>query len=156
LQTKLEQQTGVQPPPEPVPNRKTLTRFLSILPQTRTPRIFLPVIRTTAEMEACVQLTGLPREEYFDNSLTQAPDPSWLRQIKVLLLIGENDTLRYWRPDQPLEDRLAYFIAQRFAETTAGTRLVIVPRFTHTGHLEPQSENMTYLWLWALKSGWFE
>ncbi|MHA2405475.1 MAG: alpha/beta fold hydrolase [Candidatus Hermodarchaeia archaeon] len=156
LQTKLEQQTGVMSPSEPTPTRQRLTRFLSILPETGKPRIFLPVIRTPIELEACAKLTGLPRDEYFDNTLTQAPDASWLSRIKVLLLIGENDTLRYWRKDRPLEDRLAYHIATRYAETTAGTRLVIVPRFTHTGHLEPQSENMTYLWLWAIKSGWFD
>jgi pimeloyl-ACP methyl ester carboxylesterase len=156
LQAKLEQQYGVKPLPEPTPTRQRLTRFLSILPETGKPRIFLPVIRTPTELEACVKLTGLPRDEYFENSLSQPPNASWFNRIKVLLLIGENDTLRYWRKDRPLEDRLAYYIARRYSETTAGTRLVIVPRFTHTGHLEPQSENMTYLWLWAIKSGWFE
>jgi pimeloyl-ACP methyl ester carboxylesterase len=155
LQAKIDRQTGVKRLRTARPSRKTLTRFLSILPETQTPRIFLQAVRTPTELEAYVKLTGLPRDEYFDNTLTRAPDKAWLNRIKVLLLIGENDNLRYWRKDRPLKDRLAYYIATKFSETTAGTHLVIVPRFTHTGHLELQSENMTYLWLWAIKSGWF-
>lgn len=42
-----------------------------------------------------------------------------------------------------------------FGDTTRGARLVVIPKYSHTGHLEPHSEKMTYVWLWAIKYGYF-
>ena len=94
-----------------------------------------------------------------DNS-QQIIEGANIKNMKVLLLIGENDSFprerAYWPLELPLDYRPAYYIAKKFSQTTSGTHLVIVPRFTHTGHLEPRSEKMTYLWLWAIKSGYFQ
>lgn len=159
LQEMEYKRTGTERPKEVKPTLEELTRFRTFLPETHEPRIFLPILRTPTELEECVRLSGLPREEYFDNTLTKEPDRCWLGIIKVLLLIGENDqrpARSYWPKDQPLEYRPAYYLAKKFSETTRVTHLVIIPRYTHTGHLEPHSEKMTYLWLWAIKSGYFE
>ena len=115
----------------------------------------LPILRSIPELEECIKITGLPKKEYFNNSLIKEPDPRWLRSIKVLLLVGENDE-RYWPKDRPIEDRPQYFIAKKYAETTRRTHLVLIPKYTHTGHLELHSEKMTSLWLWAIKSGYFK
>lgn len=155
LQEIIFKETGIRLKEE----RQTLeelTRYWRILTSANEPRIFLPVLRTNSELEECVKLTGLPREEFFNNSLTNQPDKRWMANIKTLLLIGENDNMRYWPKDRPLELRPAYFHAKKFADTTRGTHLVLIPRYTHSGHLEPQSEKMTYLWLWAIKAGYFE
>ena len=160
LNETLFQRTDVETPREEKPTLEKLTRYQTILPQTQKPRIFLPILRTPAELEECVKISGLPREEYFDNTLTREPDRMWLKSIRVLLLFGENDTFprerAYWPQDRLLYYRPAYYVSKKFFEATSGTRLVIVPKFTHTGHLEPHSEMMTYLWLWAIKAGYFQ
>ena len=121
----------------------------------REPRIYLPVTRSIPELEECVRITGLPREEYFDNTLTKPQDPTWLQSIKVLLLVGEYDNIRHWPKNRPVEDRPEYFYAQKFAQTTRGAHLILIPKYNHTGHLAMHSEKMVYLWLWAIKTGYF-
>ena len=45
-------------------------------------------------LEEYPKRTGLPREEYFDH--LQEPDPNWLKSIRVLLVVGENDPVTTW------------------------------------------------------------
>jgi pimeloyl-ACP methyl ester carboxylesterase len=159
LQEMEYKRTGSERPKEERPSFENLTRFRTFLRETHEPRIFLPILRTYTELEECVKLSGLPKEEYFDNTLTKDPDKRWLKNIKVLLLVGENDntsTSHNWPKERPLKFRPAYYIAKKFSYTTRGTHLVIIPRFGHIGHLEPHSEKIIYLWLWAIKSGYFE
>ncbi|MFH0748783.1 MAG: alpha/beta hydrolase [Candidatus Bathyarchaeota archaeon] len=158
LQEKVLQRKTEGKPKAEKPTLEKLTQFRRILPNTHEPRILLPLLRTHAELEECVRLSGLQREEYFDNSLTKEPEAKWLINKKVLLVIGENDDVapsHNWPKDQLLDVRPAYYIAQKFSHITRATHLVIVPRYGHTGHLELNSEKITYLWLWAIKSNYF-
>ncbi len=137
------------------PTLEELTRFRRLMQSANEARMYLPVLRSIPELEACARATGLPREEYFDNIIAREPDSKWLSRIRVLLMVGENDNVRHWPKDQPLEERPEYFYAEKFAEVTHGAHLVVVPKYTHYGQLEAYSEKVVYLWLWAVKSGYF-
>lgn len=97
--------------------------------------------------------TGLPREEYFDH--LQEPDPNWLRTIRVLLLVGENDHGHWVKGERP-EDKREMFMGAKFAATTQGAHVVLIPRYGHVGYAELHNEKIVYLWLWAVKSGYFD
>ena len=103
-------------------------------------------------LEEYLRATGLPREEYFGH--LDEPDPDFLRRIKVLLVDGENDKF-HWKTGNRPEDKQEYFVARLYAEKTAGAHLVILPKYTHMGHWALHNERIVYLWLWALRSGYF-
>jgi hypothetical protein len=97
--------------------------------------------------------TGLPREEYFDH--LQEPDPNWLKTIKVLLTVGENDR-GHWVKGDRLQDKREMFMGAKYAATTRGAHVVLIPRYGHVGYAELYNEKIAYLWLWAVKSGYFD
>ena len=104
-------------------------------------------------LEEYPKRTGLPREEYFDH--LQEPDPNWLKTIRVLLVAGENDKGHWVRGDR-LEDKREMFMGARYAATTRGAQVVLIPRYGHVGYAELHNEKIAYLWLWAYKSGYFD
>ncbi len=103
-------------------------------------------------LEEYPKRTGLPREEYFDH--LQEPDPNWLKIIRVLLVVGENDKSHWVRGDR-LEDKREMFMGAKYATTTRGAHVVLIPRYGHVGYAELYNEKIAYLWLWAQKSGYF-
>ena len=44
----------------------------------------------------------------------------------------------------------------KYAATTTGAHVVLIPRYGHVGYAERHNEKIAYLWLWAYKSGYFE
>jgi hypothetical protein len=104
-------------------------------------------------LEEYAKRTGLPRDEYFDH--LQEPDPGWLRSIKVLLTVGENDKGHWVRGDR-LEDKREMFMGAKYAAATRGAHVVLIPRYGHVGYAELYNEKIAYLWLWAYKAGYFE
>lgn len=104
-------------------------------------------------LEEYPKRTGLPREEYFDH--LQDPDPAWLKTIRVLLIAGENDK-GHWVKGEKLEDKREMFMGAKYAATTRGSHVVLIPRYGHVGYAELYNEKIAYLWLWAYKSGYFE
>jgi pimeloyl-ACP methyl ester carboxylesterase len=97
--------------------------------------------------------TGLPREEYFDH--LQEPDPNWLKTIRVLLVVGENDK-GHWVKGDRLEHKREMFMGAKYAGVTRGAHVVLIPRYGHVGYAELHNEKIAYLWLWAYKSGYFD
>ena len=104
-------------------------------------------------LEEYPKLTGLPREEYFDH--LQELDGNWLKSIKVLLTVGENDKGHWVRGDR-LEDKREMFMGAKYAATTRGAHVVLIPRYGHVGYAELYNEKIAYLWLWAHKAGYFD
>jgi pimeloyl-ACP methyl ester carboxylesterase len=104
-------------------------------------------------LEEYAKRTGLPREEYLDH--LQDPDPEWLKTIRVLLIVGENDK-GHWINGKNLEDKREMFIGAKYAARTRGAHVVLIPRYGHVGYAELHNEKIAYLWLWALKSGYFD
>jgi hypothetical protein len=104
-------------------------------------------------LEEYPKRTGLPREEYFDH--LQEPDPSWLKTIRVLLTVGENDK-GHWVKGDKLEDKREMFMGAKYAAATRGAHVVLIPRYGHVGYSELHNEKIAYLWLWAYKSHYFE
>ena len=104
-------------------------------------------------LEEYPKRTGLPREEYFDH--LQEPDGNWLKSIKVLLTVGENDKGHWVRGDR-LEDKREMFMGAKYAATTRGAHVVLIPRYGHVGYAELYNEKIAYLWLWAHKAGYFD
>ena len=104
-------------------------------------------------LEEYPKRTGLPREEYFDH--LQEPDPNWLKTIKVLLTAGENDK-GHWVKGDRLQDKREMFMGAKYAATTRGAHVVLIPRYGHVGYAELHNEKIAYLWLWAVKAGYFD
>jgi pimeloyl-ACP methyl ester carboxylesterase len=104
-------------------------------------------------LEEYPKRTGLPREEYFDH--LQEPDPNWLKTIRVLLTVGENDKGHWVRGDK-LEDKREMFMGAKYAGVTRGAHVVLIPRYGHVGYAELYNEKIAYLWLWAYKQGYFD
>lgn len=104
-------------------------------------------------LEAYPKRTGLAREEYFDH--LQNPDPNWLKTIRVLLIVGENDR-GHWVRGERLEDKREMFMGAMYAAVTRGAHVVLIPRYGHVGYAELYNEKIAYLWLWAIKSGHFD
>lgn len=73
----------------------------------------------------------------------------------MLLVVGENDKHHAKLGAERLEDRMEGFVTKLYAEKTKGARLVWVPKYTHMGHWALHNEKIVYLWLWAIKSGYF-
>ena len=107
----------------------------------------------TQRLEEYCRATGLPREEYIGRE--KEPAAHFLSSIKVLLVVGENDKHHAQLGAERLEDRMEGFVTQRYAEKTRGARLVWIPKYTHMGHWALHNEKIAYLWLWAVKSGYF-
>jgi len=105
-------------------------------------------------LEEYPKRTGLPREEYFDH--LQDPDPNWLKTIRVLLVAGENDKGHWVNNGAPLENKREMFMGAKYAATTRGAHVVLIPRYGHVGYAELHNEKIAYLWLWACKSGYFD
>jgi pimeloyl-ACP methyl ester carboxylesterase len=97
--------------------------------------------------------TGLPREEYFDH--LQEPDRNWLKSIRVLLTVGENDKGHWVRGDK-LEHKREMFMGAKYAAAARGAHVVLIPRYGHVGYAELHNEKIAYLWLWAVKAGYFD
>lgn len=104
-------------------------------------------------LEEYVKRTGLPREEYFDH--LQEPDAAWLKSIRVLLTVGENDK-GHWVRGERLEDKRETFMGAKYATATRGAHVVLIPRYGHVGYAELHNEKIAYLWLWAFRSGYFD
>ena len=104
-------------------------------------------------LEEYSKRTGLPREEYFDH--LQELDPEWLKTIRVLLAVGENDK-GHWVKGERLEDKREMFMGAKYAASTRGAHVVLIPRYGHVGYSELYNEKIAYLWLWALKAGYFD
>jgi hypothetical protein len=104
-------------------------------------------------LEEYVKRTGLPREEYFDH--LQEPDAAWLKSIRVLLTVGENDK-GHWVRGERLEDKREMFMGAKYATATRGAHVVLIPRYGHVGYAELHNEKIAYLWLWAFRSGYFD
>jgi pimeloyl-ACP methyl ester carboxylesterase len=105
-----------------------------------------------AILEEYPKRTDLPREEYFDH--LQEPDPNWLKTIKVLLTVGENDR-GHWVRGERLQDKREMFMGAKYAAATRGAHVVLIPRYGHVGYAELYNEKIAYLWLWAVRSGYF-
>jgi pimeloyl-ACP methyl ester carboxylesterase len=105
-------------------------------------------------LEEYPKRTGLPRDEYFDH--LQDPDPNWLKTIRVLLVAGENDKGHWVNNGAQLENKREMFMGAKYAATTRGAHVVLIPRYGHVGYAELYNEKIAYLWLWAVKSGYFD
>lgn len=105
-------------------------------------------------LEEYPKRTGLPREEYFDH--LQEPDGNWLKSIRVLLVAGENDKGHWVNGGAPLENKREMFMGRKYAATTRGAHVVLIPRYGHVGYAELYNEKIAYLWLWAYKAGYFD
>jgi pimeloyl-ACP methyl ester carboxylesterase len=105
-------------------------------------------------LEEYPKRTGLPREEYFNH--LQEPDADWLKTIRVLLVAGENDKGHWVNGGAPLENKREMFMGAKYAATTRGAHVVLIPRYGHVGYAELHNEKIAYLWLWAYKAGYFE
>lgn len=104
-------------------------------------------------LDEYVKRTGLPREEYFDH--LQEPDRDWLKTIRVLLTVGENDKGHWVRGDK-LEHKREMFMGAKYAAASRGAHVVLIPRYGHVGYAELHNEKIAYLWLWAHKANYFE
>jgi len=105
-------------------------------------------------LEEYPKRTGLPREEYFDH--LQEPDAGWLKSIRVLLVAGENDKGHWVNGGAPLEHKREMFMGRKYAATTRGAHVVLIPRYGHVGYSELYNEKIAYLWLWAFQSDYFD
>ena len=105
-------------------------------------------------LEEYPKRTGLPREEYFDH--LQDPDPNWLKTIRVLLVAGENDKGHWVNHGAPVENKREMFMGAKYAASTRGAHVVMIPRYGHVGYAELYNEKIAYLWLWAFKAGYFD
>ena len=106
-----------------------------------------------ARLEEYVRVTGLPRDEYFDH--LQDPPSEWLARLKVLLMVGENDH-GHWIGGKSLGDKREMFMAGKYAAGGADVHVGLVPKYTHMGHWALHNEKITYAWLWALETGYFD
>ena len=48
------------------------------------------------------------------------------------------------------------FMGAKYAATTRGAHVVLIPRYGHVGYAELYNEKIAYLWLWAVKNGYFD
>ena len=102
-----------------------------------------------------VARTGLPKDEYFDHM--QDPDPAWLKKIAVLLLVGDNDKGHWLHGgDVIAHKREPWFTAKYRASGVKRAHVGVIARYGHVGYCELHNEKIAYLWLWALKTGYFD
>jgi hypothetical protein len=101
-----------------------------------------------------VARTGLPQEEYFDHM--QDPDPAWLKKIAVLLVVGDNDKGHWLHGgDVIAHKREPWFGAKYRASGVKRAHVGVIARYGHVGYCELHNEKIAYLWLWALRTGYF-
>ncbi len=96
---------------------------------------------------------GLPLDEFADHM--HDPDPAWLRRISVLLVVGENDK-GHWIHGEGVANKREPWMAARYR--TSGVpraHVALLPRYGHVAYCELHNEKIAYLWLWALRSGYF-
>jgi hypothetical protein len=147
--------SGYEDDPDLTPWGRMEERFQ--LTQETTPTFNPPLqnaqhLGSPETLEEYRRRTGLPREEYFAHF--DEPDPGFLRRVKALLLVGERDRF-HWVLGDRLEEKQEYYVARLYAQRAGGAHLVVVPRYTHMGHWARHNEKLAYLWLWAIKSGYF-
>jgi pimeloyl-ACP methyl ester carboxylesterase len=98
--------------------------------------------------------TGLPLKEYVDH--LEEPDAAWLRSIAVLALVGDNDKGHWVCNGKELAQKREMYMARKFREAgVVRNHVVLIPRYGHFGFMELHNEKFVYLWLWALKNGYF-
>ena len=148
---------GYEDLPELTPWGRMEDRFRLVGDRTPSFNPDLQVSSHWAKMDRLAEyqcITGLPSEEFF--SQLDEPDAEFLRGISVLLLVGEADK-GHWQSGGPLpEQRQDGFIFKRYAETAKKSRLMVIPKYTHMGHWALHSEKLAYLWLWAVRCGYFD
>ncbi|MBI78224.1 MAG: hypothetical protein CMM53_10680 [Rhodospirillaceae bacterium] len=103
-------------------------------------------------LEKYPEITGLPREEYFDH--LQDPDPEWLKSINVLLMVGGDDK-GHWVAGEQEEDKREIFMGRKYEAAGTRVHVVFVPKYGHYGMMEKHNEKIAYSWLWAFKEGYF-
>ena len=97
--------------------------------------------------------TGLPLAEFVDH--LNEPDADWLRSISVLALVGDNDK-GHWVAGKEISQKREMYMARRYREAgVKNNHVVLIPRYGHFGFMETHNEKFVYLWLWALKTGYF-
>jgi len=97
--------------------------------------------------------TGLGENEYLDHLAD--PDSDWLKSIAVLLLVGDNDK-GHWVAGEALGSKREMFMANKYrAGGVKRCHVALIPRYGHFGFMELYNEKFVYLWLWALKNGYF-
>ncbi|MBT3791490.1 MAG: alpha/beta fold hydrolase [Rhodospirillales bacterium] len=107
-----------------------------------------------ASIELWPPKTGLPRDEYFSH--LENPDPDWLKSISVLFLVGDNDK-GHWVAGKDIADKRDMWMSKRYRESGVHrSHVALIPRYGHFGFMELHNEKFVYLWLWALKQGYFE
>ncbi len=108
---------------------------------------------SSEQLEEYVRQTGLPREEYFDH--LQDPPSKWLANLKVLLMVGQNDH-GHWISGEHLNEKREMFMASKYAAAGTKIHVGLVPKYTHMGHWALHNEKIVYAWLWALRAGHFD
>jgi hypothetical protein len=103
-------------------------------------------------LEECARITGLPLREFTDH--LDEPDPSWLRSIGVLLLVGENDK-GHWAGVNSLEAKREMHVGRMYEQAGARTHVVLVPHYGHYGFMGLHNEHIAYCWLWACQADYF-
>lgn len=98
-------------------------------------------------------VTGLPEAEYLD--YLEEQDHDWLRSIGVLLLCSENDR-PHWIIGDRLEDKYDVFMGIKYSRFTPRVHVAYVPKYSHYGIQELHNEKIAYVWLWALRQGFFD
>jgi hypothetical protein len=95
----------------------------------------------------------LPLREFVDH--LEEPNPAWLKSISVLALVGDNDK-GHWVAGKDLADKREMYMARKYREAGAKrNHVVLIPRYGHFGFMELHNEKFVYLWLWALREGYF-
>lgn len=100
----------------------------------------------------CARSVRLPSSEYLDHLLD--PDPVWLSQTPVLLLVGEKDR-NHWSYGKETEDKLEVFMGRKFEQRTPRAKVMLLPRYGHYGYVGLYNEKIAYVWLQALADGFF-
>ena len=98
--------------------------------------------------------TGLPLSEYVDH--LGDPRADWLKSISVLALVGDNDKGHWVCNGAEPPNKRELYMARRYREAgVPRNHVVLIPRYGHFGFMELHNEKFVYLWLWALKQGYF-
>ena len=97
--------------------------------------------------------TGLPAESFV--GYLHDPDPFWLAETGIFLLVGENDS-RLFTPGPRPDLNRQIFATQKYAVRARRALTRVVPRFGHFGFVGLHNEKIAYAWIDALESGFFE
>jgi hypothetical protein len=108
---------------------------------------------TMTMLEQYPARTGLPLEEF--TSHLREPDQAWLRSISVLAIVGSNDK-GHWVAGKEISQKREIYMGRRYREANVrNNHVVLIPHYGHFGFMELHNEKFVYLWLWALKAGYF-